>query len=133
MLSEVKRDFQRNIGPLVEDIWHDSQKLFRQEVTLVQTELKEELRDIKQSAINVIAAMFVLFLAGILLSFMAVYLVVSLLVIPPWVGFAIISIPVLLLAGLLWSNTIKSMEKLETILPRTCASLKEKKNGSKAI
>jgi len=51
MLEEIRRELESTVAPLVRGIVEDSQKLLRQELTLVRVELQEEARRLRDAVV----------------------------------------------------------------------------------
>jgi len=64
------------LTPLITGIVNDAQALIRQQLTLFQTEVKNDLRRTKEASIPIAVGSVVALLAGIVLSLALVYLLV---------------------------------------------------------
>ncbi len=76
MITEQEAPPSPGLTPLVSGIIQDAQTLLRQQLTLFQTEVKQDLRRTRDAAIPLGAGVAVAFIALILLCFTAVYALV---------------------------------------------------------
>jgi uncharacterized membrane protein YqjE len=92
---------------LVGEIMHDAQELMRQQFTLFQVELKNDLRRTRNAAIPLSVGLVVSLLAVVLLCAMLALLISEQLTLPFWAGFAIVGGVLLIVGGGLtwWGKT----------------------------
>jgi len=91
MLTEERVESSAGLAPLVTGIIKDAQALFRQQLSLFQVELKNDLDRRKDAAIPFIIGGVVSLVAALVLSIMAAHLIVYLWPqLPLFAGFAIV-------------------------------------------
>jgi len=76
MITEQEAPPSVGITPLISGIIQDAQTLLKQQLSLFQTEVKQDLRRTRDAAIPLVAGVAVVFLAAILLCFTLVYALV---------------------------------------------------------
>lgn len=76
MPSHVETDEQPSVTQLVSGILHDAQDLARQQLTLFQVEIRNDMRRTVSAAIPLIAGLIVLFIGVIIVAMAAAYLLV---------------------------------------------------------
>jgi hypothetical protein len=90
------------ITPLITGIVNDAQALIRQQLTLFQTEIKNELNRSKQASIPLVAGIVVCVLAGIILCMAIAQLIVYVWPnCPLFVGYGIVGIVLAIIGGAL--------------------------------
>jgi hypothetical protein len=78
MATEQTTHASPGLTPLITGIINDAQALIRQQLTLFQTEIKNDLRRTKEASIPLAAGIIVCFLAGIILCMALAYLILYL-------------------------------------------------------
>jgi hypothetical protein len=98
MASDVQSSSEHeNLATLVTGILNDGQELFRQQVNLIRTEIKEDLRKTKEASIPLAAGLWLASM-GVLLLCVTVALALVAAGLSMWAAFAIVG-TVLTLAG----------------------------------
>jgi hypothetical protein len=100
MAPEQATNSTANLTPLVAGIIGDAQALIRQQLTLFQTELKNDLRRTKEATIPLGIGVVVCLLAGLILSMACAYLIVYIWpTCQPFVAFGIVGILLAIFGG----------------------------------
>lgn len=110
---------------LLSRLTEQSTTLFRQEIELAKTEIKQEVRQAGKAGGLFGGAAFVGFLAAVLLSFAFAWALGDLEPLNPALGFLIVGIIYAIVAGVLAMSGKSAAEDLDPSLPETSQSLKE--------
>lgn len=97
MSTDLHSPPEQNLSELVTGIMKDAEDLFRQQIKLVRTEVKEDLRKSKEAAIPLTLGIWIALVGSILLSVTLALGLVALNV-PEWAAFGIVG-GALFLAG----------------------------------
>lgn len=117
MPEHVHTDSSPSMSSLVGGIVHDAQQLIRQEMTLARREIQQELDKAKTAAVSFGAAVAVLALGAVLLSFMLVYLLSEMAGLPWWASFAIVGGVLAVVGGILLA-VAKNQASEVSLMPR---------------
>ena len=121
MLSELKED----VTPLLQGILSDTQTLLRQEVALVRSEVRQDLKAASQVAAGAAVSAVVATLAGLLLCLaLAQYISWSFPEIPLWGSYLSVGLGLGVAAAAILANARREASQLE-VAPLTINSLKE--------
>lgn len=107
MSTHVASDNGLGITDLVSGIVSDAQDLLKQQLTLFQVELKNDLRRSRDAALPLVIGAVVCLMGGLLLCFMLVHLLHEFAHLPLWQGYVIVGGVLALLGGALalWGKT----------------------------
>jgi uncharacterized membrane protein YjjP (DUF1212 family) len=123
MSQEVQSPPDQNLSALLAGIVNDVQDLFRQQVALVKTEVREDLKKTKEAAIPLAIGLWLAVLGSFMLC-ITVALVLA-LVLPYWASFAIVGAAVTLVgAGLVYAGK-KKFESFNPLPDESAEALKE--------
>lgn len=114
-----------SLPELVSRLSEQSSTLFRQELALAKTELRQEIRAAGKAGGIFGGAALTGFLALLLLSFAAAWALGDLSVLNPALGFLIVGLVYAIVAGLLAMTGKSTAEDIDPSLPETQQSLKE--------
>lgn len=121
MLSELKEE----VTPLLRGIVADTQSLLRQEVALVRSEVRQDLKSASQVAAGAVVGAVVATMAGLLVCLaLAHYINWSFPEIPLWGSYLTVGIGLGVAAAALLANVRREASQLE-VAPQTINSLKE--------
>jgi membrane protein implicated in regulation of membrane protease activity len=116
--------YDESIPDLIRGTIRDGIALLRDEVMLVRTEVHEEYARIKSGLMTAVIAA----VAGVLAAFMLLstfaWGMAYAFEWPPWAGFAMVALPLLVIAVVL-GTTSKRMLSRDRYLPKTTETLKE--------
>ncbi|CAN5907299.1 hypothetical protein BH23ACT10_BH23ACT10_33930 [soil metagenome] len=119
------REPDAGLPELLGRLTEQSTTLFRQEIELAKTEIKQEVRQAGKAGGLFGGAAFVGFLALVLLSFALAWALGDLEPLNPALGFLIVGIVYAIVAGVLATSGKSAAEDIDTSLPETSQSLKE--------
>lgn len=105
------KDNERRLGVLIAAAIADVQQIIRDQLELAALELKKSVKRAVRSSIALVAALFLLSLAVLLLIFAAAYGLAALGV-PTWLAFLILAGVFILLAGILLLFAGRSASKI---------------------
>lgn len=114
-----------SLPELISRLTDQSSTLFRQELELAKTEIKQEVRTAGKAGGMFGAAAVVGFLAALLLSFAAAWALGDLDPLNPALGFLIVGIVYTAIAGVLAMRGRTTAQQIDPSLPETSKSLKE--------
>lgn len=121
MLSELKED----VTPLLQGILSDTQTLLRQEVALVRSEVRQDLKAASQVAAGAAVSAVVVTMAGLLMCLaLAQYISWSFPEIPLWGSYLSVGLGLGVAAAAILANVRREARQLE-VAPLTIDSLKE--------
>jgi uncharacterized membrane protein YqjE len=119
-------DTPASITQLVGDIVSDVQTLLRQELQLAKTEIRQEWEKTKTAAGSMAAGAGLLTVAGLLMSFAAVYALWAVAPgLPLWACFAVMGVALGFIGGILVATGRNQAAEVSIIPPQTAESLKE--------
>jgi len=95
----VRPESDGSLARLATGIVEDAQALLKQQLTLFQVELKNDLRRTRNAAIPLLIGVAVCGLAALCLCVMLALLLATALVLPWWAGFAIVGGALALIGG----------------------------------
>lgn len=119
------REPDADLPQLITRLTDQSSTLFRQELELAKTELKQEIRRAGKAGGLFGGAALAGFLAVLLLSFAAAWALGDLDALNPALGFLIVGVIYAAVAGVLAVQGRSTAQEVETSLPETTQSLKE--------
>jgi uncharacterized membrane protein YqjE len=126
MAEDLHRGPEPSVTALVSGIINDAQELFKQQVALVRTEIRDDFRKTKEGALSLALGLGVGALGALLLCFALVYLLAwAVPQVPLWVWFGVIG--VLLAAGggaMIYAGT-KKFESLNPLPEQSAQALRE--------
>ena len=121
MLSDLKEE----VTPLLQGIITDTQTLLRQEVALVRSEVRQDLKAASQVAAGAAVGAVVATMAGLLMCLaLAQYISWSFPQIPLWGSYLSVGLGLGVAAAALLANVRREARELE-VVPQTINSLKE--------
>lgn len=120
----------RSLSDLLSTLLAQLSTLFRKEVELAQTEIKQEIRRGGQAAGAFGGAGFAGYMAALMLSFALAWGIGELLA--AWVGFLIVGVIYAVVGAVLYSNGKKKMENFNPKPEQTIETLKEDAEWVKA-
>lgn len=115
---------EESIPDLIRGTIRDGLALVRDEIFLARTELREEITRIKSGLITVVAAVVVGLLALIMMLNTVAWGVVYAFDWPTWAGFAVIAVPLVIIAVALGMMG-KSLLARDRYMPKSVDTLKE--------
>jgi uncharacterized membrane protein YqjE len=119
------REPDADLPQLISRLTDQSSTLFRQEIELAKTELKQEIRTAGKAGGLFGGAALAGFLALLLLSFAVAWALGDIDALNPALGFLIVGAIYAVVAGVLAMQGRNSAEDVDPSLPHTTASLKE--------
>jgi len=126
MAEDLHRGSEPSVTTLVTGIIHDAEELFKQQVALVRTEIRDDFRKTKEGALSLALGLGVGALGALLLCFALVYLLAwAVPQVPLWVWFGVIG--VLLAAGggaMIYAGT-KKFESFNPLPDQSAQALRE--------
>lgn len=125
VVHPVPPEGQRGMAELVADIVQDAQKLIRQELALVRTEIQQELSRAKAAAVLFAFAAVAFGLGGILLALALVRGLEALSGLPLWLDYGIISIVYLGTGFFLLQKGNNKAEQVDFVPRETVETVKE--------
>jgi hypothetical protein len=126
MPTEQTTNASPGLTPLITGIVNDAQALIRQQLTLFQTEMKNDLRRTKEASIPLAAGVVVCFLAGFILCMALAYLIVFLWpACPYFVAFGIVGIILGIIGGVLVFTGKTKFDAFNPLPEKTVEGLKE--------
>lgn len=114
-----------SIAELLSGIVADAQHLVRREIDLAKREVSIEIDKVKQGSVLLGAGIGLAAVGGILLSFMLVYVLVELLLLPLWLSHLIIGGIFTIVGALLLLQGVKRMRNVDPVPRETIESVKE--------
>jgi hypothetical protein len=116
--------YDESIPDLIRGTIHDGLGLVRDEIFLARTELRQEVARIKSGLITVVAAAVVGLLAVIMILGTIAWGAAYAFEWPPWAGFAIVALPLVVIAGVLalMGRTLLARDRY---MPKSVDTLKE--------
>ena len=114
-----------SLPELISRLTDQSSTLFRQELELAKTEIKQEVRSAGKAGGMFGVAAIVGFLAVLLLSFAIAWALGDLEPLNPALGFLIVGLIYAVVAGVLAMQGRNTAQEIDTSLPETSQSLKE--------
>jgi len=126
MTPDLKTDSSLGLTPLVTGIVEDAQTLISQQLTLFQSEIKEDLGRVKTSAIPLLGGVAVGLLAGFFLCTMVVRLLIyNWPDLPEYGANGIVGAVLALLSGALLLFGVTQLEKVGERSQKAVTALKE--------
>jgi hypothetical protein len=119
------REPDAGLPELISRLTDQSSTLFRQEIELAKTELKQEIRTAGRAGGLFGGAALVGFLAALLLSFAAAWALGVLSFLNPALGFLIVGVIYAVVAAVLGLQGRSTVQEVDPALPETTQSLKE--------
>lgn len=119
------REPDAGLPELISRLTDQSSTLFRQEIELAKTELKQEIRVAGKAGGLFGGAALVGFLAALLLSFAAAWALGDLSFLNPALGFLIVGVIYAVIAAVLGLQGRSTAQDVDPSLPQTTRSLKE--------
>jgi hypothetical protein len=117
------REPDASLPELISRLTNQSSNLFRQELQLAKTELRQEIRKAGKAGGMFGAAAITGFLAVLLLSFALAWGLGDLM--EPWLGFLIVGVIWAIVAGVLAMQGKSAADDVDPSLPETSESIKE--------
>jgi hypothetical protein len=117
------REPDAGLTELISRLISQSSTLFREELQLAKTELRQEIRKAGKAGGMFGAAAATGFLAVLLLSFAAAWGLGDLM--EPWLGFLIVGVIWAIVAGVLAMQGKSAADEVDASLPETTQSVKE--------
>jgi hypothetical protein len=117
------REPDASLSELISRLIGQSSTLFREELQLAKTELRQEIRKAGKAGGMFGAAAVTGFLAVLLLSFAAAWGLGDLM--EPWLGFVIVGVIWAIVAGVLAMQGKSAADEVDASLPETTQSVKE--------
>jgi len=124
MATDLQSPPEPQFTTLVTGILNDAQELFRQQVTLVRTEIQEDFRKTKEAAVPLGIGIWLAALGSLLLS-VTVALVLAETGLPLWACFAIVTVAVSLAGAVLFYAGKKKFESFNPLPDKSAEALKE--------
>ena len=119
------REPDASLPELVSRLTDQSSRLFRQELQLAKTELRQEIRKAGRAGGMFGGAAVTGFLALLLLSFAAAWALGDIEALNPALGFLIIGLIYAVVAAVLGMQGRNKAQEIDTSLPETTESIKE--------
>jgi len=124
MSTDLQSPPDQNLSVLVTGILNDAQELFRQQVTLVRHEIKEDFRKTKEAAFPMAIGLWLILLGSILLS-VTVAALLQEAGLHPWACFAIVGGAVSLAGGVLYYIGKQKFASFNPLPDQSAEALKE--------
>jgi len=124
MTTDLQSPPEQNMTALVTGILNDAQELFRQQLTLMRQEMKDDFRKSKQAAFPLAIGLWLALLGSILLS-VTLALLLAETGLPPWACFALVGVTLFLVGGGLVYLGKKKFDSFNPLPDESAAALKE--------
>jgi len=124
MATDLQSPPEPQLAGLLTGIMNDAQELFRQQIALLRTEVKEDLRKSKEAAIPLAIGLWLAGLGSILLS-TTLALVLAEAGLPLWASFAIVGAVVSLAGGGLFYFGKQKFQSFNPLPDQSAEALKE--------
>jgi len=124
MATDLQSPPEPQLSSLVTGILNDAQELFRQQVTLVRTEVQEDFRKSKEAAVPLGIGIWLAAMGSLLLSITAA-LILAETGLPLWACFAIVTVAVSLAGAVLFYAGKKKFESFNPLPDKSAEALKE--------
>jgi hypothetical protein len=121
----VEEPTSPSVANLVGEIIADAQKLARQEIALVRTEMNEEWLKAKTALAMLSMTLASIVIAGMLLTFGAVHLLSGPIGVPLWLSFVIVAVVMAGISYLLYRSGRELLSKVNFVPRETVETLKE--------
>jgi len=125
MVNDLQSPPEPNLSKLVTGILNDAQELFRQQVTLVRHEIKEDFRKTKEAAAPLALGLWLAVLGSIVFSAAVALFLTEVVRLPSWVSFALVGGVVGLVGGVLCYVGKKKFESFNPLPEKSAEALKE--------
>jgi hypothetical protein len=133
MADEVRGAPEASVTTLVSGIISDAQELFKQQVALIRSEIRDDLRKTKEGALALVSGAVVCLVAGLLFCFALVHLLHWLsappgtdpAAVPLWGWFAIVGGVLALAGGALVYAGVKKFQSFNPLPEQSVEGLKE--------
>ncbi len=126
MAPEQTTSSNATLTPLVAGIVNDAQALIRQQLTLFQTEMKNDLRRTKEATIPLVIGVVVCFLAGLILCMACAYLILYIWpACAQFVAFGIVGIVLAIIGGALLYTGKAKFDAFNPLPEKAVEGLKE--------
>jgi len=126
MASDLQDLTESSVTALVTGVVRDAQDLVKQQLSLFQHEIREDLRKTKEAALSLALGLGTAGIGGLLLCWMLVeFLHWAAPQIPLWVCYGIIGAALSGLGALLLSTGIKTLKSLHPLPEQSVETLKE--------
>lgn len=124
MTTEARRDtFDRSIGDVLSDLFHDGSELIRQEIELAKTEMRENVSSFMRDGIG-IAVGGAMALVGLLALVAAAILALG-LVMPYWASALIIGGALMIIGMIVVMANVQGMKKNGLAPKKTMETIRE--------
>jgi hypothetical protein len=124
MATDLQSPPEPQLTGLLTGIMNDAQELFRQQIALLRTEVKEDLRKSKEAAIPLGIGLWLAGLGSMLLS-ITLALVLAETGLPLWASFAIVGAVVSLVGGGLFYLGKQKFQSFNPLPDQSAEALKE--------
>jgi len=124
MATDLQSPPEPQLAGLLTGIMNDAQELFRQQIALLRTEVKEDLRKSKEAAIPLAIGLWLAGLGSILLS-TTLALVLAEAGLPLWASFAIVGAVISLAGGGLFFFGKQKFQSFNPLPDQSAEALKE--------
>lgn len=124
-LGQIKAEAEATLPPLVNGILADTQTLFRQEVQLAKSELKQELATAREAALGFGLSAALGGLAALLLSLALAHILSWATPLPLWASYTIVGTIEALAAAVGYASARKAAEQTDFVPRQTVQTMKE--------
>jgi hypothetical protein len=125
MASNLQTSSDQSLTSLVTGLINDGQELLKQQLALFKTEVREDLRKTREALTSLALGLVVLFVGGILLCLVPVYLLHELAGWKLWASYALVGGVIAAIGGLLTVLGIQQLKSFNPLPEQTAEGLKE--------
>jgi uncharacterized membrane protein len=125
MDANVQTSSEPSTTQLVTGIFHDIQELFKQQMALFRTEVKNDARRTAQASLYLAVGGVVVLIGAVLLCQMLVYLLYTYTPLDLWACYLIIGVVITLLGGLMIYLGREKFQSFNPLPDESMAALKE--------
>jgi hypothetical protein len=106
MLDDIRQEVEVTVAPLLRDILHDAQQLFRQEWALAKTEVREDVLRAREGAVALALGFALGVLSFLFANLMLVYLLVEAYSWSTWQAYGLVALVLAITAAaaIWWGN-----------------------------
>lgn len=127
MLSEIKREVQSSLAPLLGEVLKDAQKLVRQEIALARSEIKQDVSEVKSATVSLSVALVCGLVALVLLSLTVVHFLRWAFpnTLPYWVCYGLVMLVFAAVGAVFYTAAREKAGQVDVIPGKTMETLRE--------
>jgi small-conductance mechanosensitive channel len=121
-MDSSRPDAKRSLGEVISSLLAETRHLFRQELELVKSEMKEKFTVLSSSALTIVIGGVLILLGGMALT--ATLALVLSLFMSPWIATLIVSLAFLLIGATIIAVALRKLQKTSLTPKRTVQTLR---------